>query len=106
MTIGARQVLTSLCLVALAWAGCAGSGHDFMYKNITVADGTATAGDGHNVLFKGSPVSLSGNGIKVGDQLRSVKLAQPDNTLINLTDTAGKGKVSIISVVRSRDTKV
>ena len=77
-----------------------------MYKNYTVADGSATAGDGHSVLFKGSPLSLSGNGIKVGDQLRSVKLAQPDNTLVNLTDTAGKGKVRIISVVSSLDTKV
>jgi thiol peroxidase len=71
-----------------------------------VADGSATAGDGHNVLFKGSPLSLSGNGIKIGDQLRSVKLAQTDNTLMNLTDTAGKGKVRIISVVPSLDTKV
>ena len=53
----------------------------FLYKNITVADGSATAGDGHNVLFKGSPLSLSGNGIKVGDQLRSVKLAQTDLSL-------------------------
>jgi thiol peroxidase len=104
--IHAGHVLTYFCLTALALAGCAGSGHDFMYKNITVAEGSATAGDGHNVLFKGSPVSLSGNGIKVGDQLRSVKLAQPDNTLVNLTETAGKGKVRIISVVPSLDTKV
>ena len=107
MRIGARHVLAPLGLAAtLAGAGCAGSGHDFMYKNITVAEGTATAGDGHNVLFKGSPVSLSGNGIKVGDQLRNVKLSQPDNTLVNLADTAGKGKVRIISVVPSLDTKV
>lgn len=94
------------CLGALLLAGCGAGPSLFLYKNYPVADGSATAGDGHNVLSKGSPLSLSGNGIKVGDQLRSVKLTQPDNTLINLTDTAGKGKVRIISVVPSLDTKV
>ena len=105
MVIRKRYFLT--CLSALILTSCSGGGHDtFLYKNYTVADGSATAGDGHNILFKGSPLSLSGNGIKVGDQLRSVKLAQPDNSLINLTDTAGKGKVRIISVVPSLDTAV
>lgn len=101
-----RHVLISLFLGILTLTGCGGGRDAFSYKNYTVADGSATAGDGHNVLFKGSPVSLSGNGIKIGDSLRSVKLAQPDNTLVNLTDTAGKGKVRIISVVPSLDTKV
>lgn len=104
--IRGRRLLTSVCLAALLLTGCSG-GHDaFLYKNYTVADGSAKAGDGHNVLFKGSPLSLSGNGIKVGDPLRSVKLAQSDLSLVNLADTAGKGKVRIISVVPSLDTKV
>ena len=104
--IRGRRLLTSVCLAALLLTGCSG-GHDaFLYKNYTVADGSAKAGDGHNVLFKGSPLSLSGNGIKVGDPLRSVKLAQPDLSLVNLADTAGKGKVRIICVVPSLDTKV
>ncbi|HEU4503795.1 MAG TPA: thiol peroxidase [Nitrospira sp.] len=104
--IRGRRLLTSVCLAALLLTGCSG-GHDmFLYKNYTVADGSAKAGDGHNVLFKGSPLSLSGNGIKVGDPLRSVKLAQPDLSLVNLADTVGKGKVRIISVVPSLDTKV
>ena len=104
--IRGRCLLTSVCLAALLLTGCSG-GHDtFLYKHYTVADGSAKAGDGHNVLFKGSPLSLSGNGIKVGDPLRSVKLAQPDLLLVNLADTAGKGKVRIISVVPSLDTKV
>ena len=104
--IRGRRLLTSVCLAALLLTGCSG-GHDtFLYKNYTVTDGSAKAGDGHNVLFKGSPLSLSGNGIKVGDPLRSVKLAQPDLSLVNLADTAGKGKVRIISVVPSLDTKV
>jgi thioredoxin-dependent peroxiredoxin len=102
---GIRLLLIFSCLSALIVAGCSGR-HDFMYKNLPVADGSATAGDGHNVLYKGSPLSLSGNGIKVGDHLRSVKLAQPDLTLVNIADTVGKGKVRIISVVPSLDTKV
>lgn len=104
--IRGRRLLTSVCLAALLLTGCSGGHDEFLYKNYTVADGSAKAGDGHNVLFKGSPLSLSGNGIKVGDPLRSVKLAQPDLSLVNLADTAGKGKVRIISVVPSLDTKV
>jgi len=98
-------ITTFLFLGALTVSGCS-SGHEFLYKNITVAEGSATAGDGHSVLYKGSPLSLSGNGIKVGDQLRSVKLAQTDLSPINIVDTVGKGKVRIISVVPSLDTKV
>lgn len=102
-----RVVMILLCFGSIGLASCSSTGHDpFLYKNITVADGSAVAGDGHNVLFKGNPLSLSGNGIKVGDQLRSVKLAQPDLSLVNLADTVGKGKVRIISVVPSLDTKV
>jgi thiol peroxidase len=104
--IHVRCFLIGLSLSMLALAGCSGGQDTFMYKNYPVADGSAAAGDGHSVLFKGSPLSLSGNGIKVGDPLRSVKLSQPDNTLINLTETGGKGKVRIISVVPSLDTKV
>jgi thioredoxin-dependent peroxiredoxin len=98
-------LVTFAFLCPVSFAGC-GTDHTFLYKNLTVAEGSAIAGDGHNVLFKGSPLSLSGNGIKVGDQLRSVKLAQIDLSLVNIIDTAGKGKVRIISVVPSLDTKV
>src|SRR4030095_14829906 len=96
MVIRKRYFLT--CLSALILTSCSGGGHDtFLYKNYTVADGSATAGDGHNILFKGSPLSLSGNGIKVGDQWRSVKLAQTAKSLIKLTDTACKEHVRLIS---------
>jgi len=106
MTLGRSFFITAFLLLSpLTFGGC-GSGHEFLYKNITVAEGSATAGDGHSVLFKGSPLSLSGNGIKVGDHLRSVKLAQTDLSLVNIADTVGKGKVRIISVVPSLDTKV
>ena len=50
------------------------------------------AGEGHTVLFKGSPLALSGTGIKVGDPLREVKLTQTDLSLVNITDTKGKGR--------------
>ena len=102
-----RIVGTTLCL-ALGLTGCGstGSGTSFLYKNLTVAEGSTMAGDGHTVLFKGSPLVLSGTGIKVGDPLREVKLTQTDLSQITITDTKGKGKVRIISVVPSLDTKV
>lgn len=106
MTLIRSIFLIAFLLLGLSGFGGCASEHSFLYKNITVAEGSATAGDGHNVLFKGSPLPLSGNGIKVGDQLRSVKLAQTDLSLVNIADTAGKGKVRIISVVPSLDTKV
>jgi thioredoxin-dependent peroxiredoxin len=97
-------------VLCLAVAGCAGMGRSadsgFLYKNLAVADGSAVAGEGNSVLFKGSPLMLSGNGVKVGDHLRDVKVAQNDLSLINIVHTKGEGKVRIISVVPSLDTKV
>ncbi len=100
-----------IALVSTLWlASCAGMGSStesgFLYKNLPVADGSAVAGDGHTVLFKGTPLSLSGPGIKVGDTLRDVKLARQDLSLTNIVHTKGAGKVRIISVVPSLDTKV
>jgi thiol peroxidase len=101
MIIGATVCMT------LGFAGCASTGDtSFLYKNITVADGSTAAGEGHTVLFKGSPLALSGTGIRVGDSLREVQLTQTDLSPINITDTKGKGKVRIISVVPSLDTPV
>lgn len=108
-----KQVFQSLSAAAgslalLALSGCAEMGGSteagFMYKNYPVASGSATAGDGNTVTFKGSPLALAGPGIKVGDQLRDVKVAKGDLSLVNLAET--KGKVRIISVVPSLDTKV
>src|SRR5215217_4995504 len=107
-----KHVIQTVAIIAfsLAVAGCAGMGKsadsDFMYKNLPVADGTAQAGEGHSVLFKGNPLMLSGNGIKIGDHLRDVKVTQVDLALINIARTKGEGKVRIISVVPSLDTKV
>jgi thiol peroxidase len=100
----------SLALSAVILSGCSGTGpaadSAFMYKNLPIADGSAMAGDGHSILFKGSPLALSGIGIRVGDPLRDVKVAQTDLSLVNIADTKGAGKVRIISVVPSLDTKV
>ncbi|MFQ5992480.1 MAG: thiol peroxidase [Nitrospiraceae bacterium] len=84
------------------WSGLVGTG--FTYKDFPVATESAKAGDGNSVTFKGSPLALAGPGIAVGDPLRDSQVARKDLTLINIADT--KGKVRIISVVPSLDTKV
>ncbi|TKB65827.1 MAG: thiol peroxidase [Nitrospira sp.] len=100
---------TTLCL-SLGLVGCqtigGSSGAGFSYKNMPVANGTAVAGEGNKVLFKGDPLTLAGNGVKVGDALRDVKVAQNDLSLVNIAQTKGAGKVRIISVVPSLDTPV
>ncbi len=105
-----RMIIGVALCMTLGLTGCgsmgSSTGAGFLYKNITVADSSGMAGEGQTVLFKGSPLALSGTGIKVGDPLREVELAQTDLSLINITDTKGKGKVRIISVVPSLDTPV
>jgi len=93
--------------MTLGIAGCASTGGtNFLYKDIPIAGGTAVAGEGQKVLYKGSPLVLSGTAIKVGEPLREVNLTQADLSPIGITDTKGKGKVRIISVVPSLDTPV
>lgn len=110
MAIRRWSVLLLGVLLTGIVSACGGSGGPlgagFFYKNLPVADGTVAAGEGHSVLFKGSPLMLSGTGIKVGDSLRDVKLTNSDLTLVNIAQTAGSGKVRIISIVPSIDTKV
>ena len=94
-------------VIALAWAGlllsgCAGGG--FMYKDMPVAKTSGTAGAGNTVTFKGAPLKLDGTAVKVGDTIRDAKLAGGDLKLVSLTE--GKGKVRIVSIVPSLDTKV
>jgi thiol peroxidase len=96
-------------LLLLAAAGCAGPGADgkaaFAYDDsLAVAKGSAAAGDGQTVLFQGKPLALAGTGVKVGDRLRDVRVAATDLSLVNIAE--GKGKVRIISIVPSLDTKV
>lgn len=99
----------ALCL-SLGLVGCqtmgGATGQAFSYKSMPVADGSATAGEGNKVLFKGDPLQLSGNGVQVGDRLRDVKVAQNDLSLVNIAETKGAGKVRIINIVPSLDTPV
>jgi thiol peroxidase len=99
-----------LGLLCLGFGGCgtlsSAGKSDFSYKDMPIADGSAVAGEGNNILFQGKPLMLTGMGIKVGDKLRDVKLAQTDLSMIPVNDTKGKGKVRIISIVPSLDTKV
>lgn len=103
-------ILSSLALLGLVSSGCTmtwpGSASDtgFAYQNFPVAKTTASAGDGHMVTFKGTPLELEGRGVKVGDTLPDVQVAKGDLSLLNIADT--KGTVRIISIVPSLDTKV
>ena len=110
MRAGYRTIIGAALCMAIGLAGCGSmggsTGSSFQYKNMTVAEGSVIPGEGQKVLFKGSPLVLSGTGIKVGDSLREVTLTQTDLSPIALTDTKGKGKVRIISVVPSLDTPV
>ena len=105
-----RLIIGATLCMTLGFTGCGSTGSSvgtsFPYKDLTVAGGSTIAGEGHIVLYKGSPLALSGTGIKVGDPLREVQLTQTDLSPITITDTKGKGKVRIISVVPSLDTPV
>lgn len=81
-----------------------GSGDTFMYQDFPVAKDSAKAGDGSTVTFKGKPLALAGPAIKVGEPLRDAQVAKGDLSLTNIAET--KGKVRIISIVPSLDTKV
>lgn len=110
VTHGLRPTPILLTLLYLGLSACGtlpGHGKSaFSYKDMPVADGSAVAGESNNILFQGKPLMLAGMGVKVGDKLRDVKLAQPDLSMIPITETKGKGKVRIISIVPSLDTKV
>jgi thiol peroxidase len=100
--------VVAVLVSAAGLAGCAGMGGQaetgFLYKNLPVATGSVEAGEGHTVTFKGTPLALTGPGIKVGDTLRDVKVATGDLSLINITDT--RGRVRILNIVPSLDTPV
>lgn len=101
MTTATASILIVGC--TMTWPGSSSS-DSFSYQNIPVATASAAAGSGHTVTMKGKPLALEGQPIKVGDTLRDVDLATKDLSLLNLPDT--KGKVRIVSIVPSLDTKV
>jgi thiol peroxidase len=105
-----KSIPTAVVLVSLISAGCTmnwsawNADTGFAYQNFPVAKTSASAGDGHTVTFKGTPLALQGSGVKVGDPIPNVQVAKSDLTLMNIADT--KGTVRIISIVPSLDTKV
>ncbi|MBK8274780.1 MAG: thiol peroxidase [Nitrospira sp.] len=107
MRTGSSAVMVTVICFSLGLVGCqTTASNTFLYKNMPVSDGTAVAGDGNKVLFKGNPLTLTGSGVKIGDVLRDVKVTQNDLSLVKITETKGSGKVRIISVVPSLDTPV
>lgn len=73
-------------------------------QSMTVAKGTAAAGEGNTVTIKGNALPLAGKGIKVGDPLPAAILVGGNLAPINIADA--KGKIRIINVVPSLDTPV
>lgn len=110
MRAGYCGFIGAVLSLSLGSAGCGitggSAGAGFLYKNLPVADSSAIAGEGHSILFQGDPLMLSGNGIKVGDHLRDVRVAQTDLSMLSIVHTTGEGKVRIISIVPSLDTMV
>ncbi len=107
MRTGSSAVMVTVICFSLGLVGCqTTASNTFLYKNMPVSDGTAVAGDGNKVLFKGNPLTLTGSGVKIGDVLRDVKVTQNDLSLVKIAETKSSGKVRIISVVPSLDTPV
>ena len=97
-----------LLCTATVLASCTGVGRHseqgFTYKDLQIDTTSARTGQGSTIQFKGNPLPLSGRSIQVGETLRSVKLAQGDLSLIDVTET--DGSVRLINVVPSLDTTV
>lgn len=96
------RYLASPVALLMILTGCAAAG--FMYSERPVAQSSVAAGTGHSITFQGSPLALEGTPITVGDRILDAKLAATDLTLVSLTES--HGKVRIVSLVPSLDTKV
>ncbi len=88
-------------IVSIAVAGLLGSPAR-SDDAIAVAKGSVTPGDGQSVTFKGSPLPLAGNPIKLGEPLPASTLTGGNMAPVNIAEPTGK--VRIISVVPSLDT--
>lgn len=95
-----KKIIT---LVALASALHVGTTFAADTSALTVNKGSNKAGDGNSVTFQGNPLPLMGTGIEVGKPLPSAVLTNGALGPVNLADT--KGKVKIINIVPSVDTK-
>jgi thioredoxin-dependent peroxiredoxin len=100
--------LSYMVLSASVWSGCSAMGphseQGFSYQDIPIDRETAKTGEGSTILFRGSPLPLSGDEVQTGESLRAVPLAKGDLSLENIQETSGA--IRIINVVPSLDTKV
>ncbi len=107
-TIARFPIILCSLIIGLGLHGCASlsseTASSFSYQSIPVATGTAIAGQGSSIQFRGTALALSGTGISKGDSLRPVNVAKGDLSLLDIAST--KGTVRVISVVPSLDTKV
>ncbi len=107
-TIARFPIILCSLIIGLGLHGCASLSSEtdssFSYQSIPVATGTAIAGQGSSIQFRGTALALSGTGISKGDSLRPVNVAKGDLSLLDIAST--KGTVRVISVVPSLDTKV
>lgn len=92
-----------ITLMALAYALQLGAAFAADTSALVVNKGSNKPGDGQTVTMKGSPLALMGSGIEVGKPLPSAVLTNGSLGPVNLADS--KGKVKIINVVPSIDTK-
>ena len=107
-TIARFSLILFSFIIGVGLHGCASlsteTDSSFSYQSIPVATGTAMAGQGSSIQFRGTALALSGTGISKGDSLRPVNVAKGDLSLLDIAST--KGTVRVISVVPSLDTKV
>ena len=92
-------IVPGLAAALFGWSATVHAADDMQ---IPVNTGNAQAGDGHAVMFKGSPLPLTGAAIKVGDPLPAATLTGAGLAAVNIADN--KGRVRIINVVPSLDT--
>jgi thioredoxin-dependent peroxiredoxin len=92
-----------ITLVAIASALHLGAAFAADTSALTVNKGSNKAGDGQSVTFQGNALPLMGTGIEVGKPLPSAVLTNGSLGPVNLAES--KGKVKIINIVPSVDTK-
>lgn len=101
-------VFSMFLLFLIGTSGCSkptlSEGEPFTYQNIPITKESAKSGEGEIIQFRDNSLVLSGQKLQAGQSLRSVKLTKTDLTQIDLVDT--KGRIRIISIVPSLDTKV
>jgi thioredoxin-dependent peroxiredoxin len=103
-----KIILLTLGISLLGFAGCSGwptsSQGGFTYQDIPMTSDSVQPGERNTILFRGTPLALTGQTIQTGEVLRDAMLTKSDLSLTNLQDS--RGTVRIISIVPSIDTKV